>query len=145
MWIKTHRYLVCMEDPQLTTAPPQTKQHTNQDKTRRQSKDKDSTINKTEHQSIRNPTGKPRRARQTAKAPGPHKPINIHASKPEPSQSRKSDPPACNQRGKQSLQSRLGPTTKQAVNYSSIGQHFLKNFLNGGDNTYAQRLYIYIC
>ena len=36
--------------------------HTNQDTTRRQSKDKDSTVNKTEHQSKRNQTGKPRRA-----------------------------------------------------------------------------------
>ena len=31
----------------------------------------DSTVNKTEYRSKRNPTGKPRRARQTAKASGP--------------------------------------------------------------------------
>ena len=42
--------------------------HINQDITRRYSKDKDSTVNKTEHGSKRNPTGKPRWARQTAKA-----------------------------------------------------------------------------
>ena len=53
--------------------------HTNQDTTRRQSKDKDPTANQTEHQSKRNPTGKPRRARQTAKAPGPHHPTNKQA------------------------------------------------------------------
>ena len=41
-------------------------EHTNQDITRRRSKDKDSTVNKTEYQSKRNPTGKPRWARQTA-------------------------------------------------------------------------------
>ena len=40
-------------------------EHINQDITRRQSKDKDSTVNKTEYRSKRNPTGKPRWARQT--------------------------------------------------------------------------------
>ena len=45
--------------------------HTNQDIARRQSKDKDSTANKTEHKSKRNPTGKPRQARQTAKSTRP--------------------------------------------------------------------------
>ena len=44
--------------------------HINQYITRRLSKDKDSTVNKTEYHSKRNPTGKPRWARQTAKAPG---------------------------------------------------------------------------
>ena len=44
--------------------------HINQDITRRLSKDKDSTVNKTEYRSKRNPTGKPRWARQTAKASG---------------------------------------------------------------------------
>ena len=34
--------------------------HINQDKTRRKSKDKDSTVNKTEYRSKRIPTGKPR-------------------------------------------------------------------------------------
>ena len=32
----------------------------------------DSTVNKTEYWSIRNPTGKPRWAQQTAKASGPY-------------------------------------------------------------------------
>ena len=40
------------------------------------SKDKDSTVNKTEYRNKRNPTGKPRRARQTAKASGPYHLIN---------------------------------------------------------------------
>ena len=44
--------------------------HINQDITRRESKDKDSTVNLTEYRSKRNPTGKPRWARQTAKASG---------------------------------------------------------------------------
>ena len=43
-------------------------EHINQDITKRQSKDKESTVNKTEYQSKRNPTVKPRWARQTAKA-----------------------------------------------------------------------------
>ena len=59
--------------------------HTNQDITRRQSKDKDSTANKTEHRSKRNPTGKPRRAQQMAKASGPHHPFNRQVPKSEPS------------------------------------------------------------
>ena len=42
-------------------------EHINQDITRRSSKDKDSTVNKTEYRSKRNPTGKLLRARQTAK------------------------------------------------------------------------------
>ena len=50
--------------------------HINQDITRRQSKDKDSTVNKTEYRRKRNPTGKPRWARQTAKASGPYHLIN---------------------------------------------------------------------
>ena len=50
--------------------------HTNQDTTRRQSKDKDSTANQTEHRSKRNRTGKPWRARQTAKASGPYHLVN---------------------------------------------------------------------
>ena len=47
-----------------------------QDITRRQSKDKDSTVNKTEYRSKRTPTGKPWWARQTAKASGPYHVIN---------------------------------------------------------------------
>ena len=39
----------------------------NQDITMRLSKDKDSTVNKSEYESKRNPTGKPRWAQQTAK------------------------------------------------------------------------------
>ena len=50
--------------------------HINQDKTRRNSKDKDSTVNKTEYQSKINQTGKPQWARQTAKASGPYHLIN---------------------------------------------------------------------
>ena len=42
----------------------------------RKSKDKDSTVNKTEYWSKRNPTGKPWRAQQTAKASGPYNLIN---------------------------------------------------------------------
>ena len=41
-------------------------EHINQDIARRLSKDKDSTVNKTEYLSKRNPTGKPRWAGQTA-------------------------------------------------------------------------------
>ena len=59
-------------------------EHINEDIKRRQSKDKDPTVNKTEHRSNRNPTGKPRRARLTAKAPGPHHPTNRQVPKPEP-------------------------------------------------------------
>ena len=51
-------------------------EHINQDIKRRQSKDKDSTVKKTEYQSKRNPTGKLRWARQTAKASGFYHPIN---------------------------------------------------------------------
>ena len=51
-------------------------EYTNQIMKRRQSKDKDSTVNKTEYGSKRNPTGKPRRARQTAIALGPYHIIN---------------------------------------------------------------------
>ena len=40
-------------------------EHINQDITRRLSKDKDSTVNKIEYRSKRNPTGKPLWARQT--------------------------------------------------------------------------------
>ena len=57
--------------------------HINQD-IRRQSKDKDLTVNKTEHQSKRNPTGKPRRDQQTAKAPGSHHLFNRQVPKLEP-------------------------------------------------------------
>ena len=42
----------------------------------RYNKDNDSTVNKTEYQSKSNPTGKPRWARQTAKAPSPYHLIN---------------------------------------------------------------------
>ena len=51
-------------------------EHINQDITRRKSKDKDSTVNKTEYRSKSNPTGKPQWARQTAKASGPYHLIN---------------------------------------------------------------------
>ena len=51
-------------------------EHINQDITRRLSKDKDSTVNKTQYQSKINPTGKPRCARQAAKASGPYHLIN---------------------------------------------------------------------
>ena len=74
MWIKTYRYLVCMKDPLLINAS--SPKHINQDKSRRKSNDKDSTVNKTEYQSKRNPTGKPWWARQTAKASGPYLLIN---------------------------------------------------------------------
>ena len=50
--------------------------HINQDIKRRYSKDKDSTVNKTEYRSKRNPTGKPQWARQTAKTLGPYHLIN---------------------------------------------------------------------
>ena len=50
--------------------------HINQDITRRQSKDKDPTVNKTEYRSKRNPTGKPWWAQQTANASGPYHLIN---------------------------------------------------------------------
>ena len=51
-------------------------EHINQDVTRRLSKDKDCTVNKTEYRSKRNPTGKPWLAQQTAKASGPYHLIN---------------------------------------------------------------------
>ena len=51
-------------------------EHTDQDIKRRLSKDNDSTVNKTEYRSKRNATGKPRWARQTAKASGPYHLIN---------------------------------------------------------------------
>ena len=51
-------------------------EHINQDIKRRYSQDMDSSVNKTAHQSKRNPTGKPWWARQTAKAPGPYHLIN---------------------------------------------------------------------
>ena len=47
-------------------------EHINQDMKRRKSKDKDSTVNKTEYRSKRNQIGKPRWAQQTAKASGPY-------------------------------------------------------------------------
>ena len=56
MWIKTHRYLVCMKDPNLSMH--HLLEHINQDIKRRYSKDKDSTVNKTEYWSKRNPKGK---------------------------------------------------------------------------------------
>ena len=45
--------------------------HINQDITRRQSKDKDSTVNKTEYRSKRNPTGKPGRPDKQPKHQAP--------------------------------------------------------------------------
>ena len=51
-------------------------EHINLDITRRISKDKDSTVNKTEYRSKINATGKPQWARQTAKAGGPYHLIN---------------------------------------------------------------------
>ena len=51
-------------------------EYINQDIKRRLSIDKDSTVNKTEYWSKRNPTGKPQWARQTAKASGPYHLIN---------------------------------------------------------------------
>ena len=47
-------------------------EHINQDITKRKSKDKDSTVHKTEYWSKRNPTGKPLWAQQTAKVSGPY-------------------------------------------------------------------------
>ena len=44
----------------------------------------------------RKPSGKPRRARQTAKASGPYHLINRNVFKSEPTYSLKSDPLACN-------------------------------------------------
>ena len=95
---------------QQRTIPPE---HTNQDTQRRQSKGP--TANRTEHKRKRNPTGKPWRARQTAKAPGPLHPMNRQAPKPEPPQSLKPYPPTGNQRGKQKLPTATGPTTKHAA------------------------------
>ena len=51
-------------------------EHINQDITRRWSKDKESTVNRTEYWSKGNPTGKPRWARQTAIVSGPYHLIN---------------------------------------------------------------------
>ena len=51
--------------------PNHSPEHTNQDTKRRQSKDKDPTANKTKHRSKRNPTGKPRWARQQPKHQAP--------------------------------------------------------------------------
>ena len=51
-------------------------EHINQDIKSRYSKDKDSTVNKTEYLSKRNPTGKPQWSQQTAKASGPYHLIN---------------------------------------------------------------------
>ena len=51
-------------------------EHIKQDIKTRKSKDKDSTVNTTEYRSKSNPTGKPRWARQTAKASGPYHLIN---------------------------------------------------------------------
>ena len=69
--------LLAQKTPNPTTHHPS--EHTNQDTKRRQSRDKDPTANRTEHQRKRNPTGKPWRARQTAKAPGPHHSTNRQA------------------------------------------------------------------
>ena len=60
-------------------------EHIHQDMKRRLSKDKDSAVNKTEYRSKRNPTGKPRRARQIAKASGLYHLINRLVFKSEPS------------------------------------------------------------
>ena len=54
IWLKTHRYLVCMKDPNLSMR--HLLEHVNQDIKRRYSKDKDSTANKTEYRSKRNQT-----------------------------------------------------------------------------------------
>ena len=52
----------------------------------------------------------------TAKASGPHHPINRQVPSPEPPQSLKPDQPACNQRGKQSCHPRPnGPPSMQSV------------------------------
>ena len=69
MWIKTHRYWFAWKTPNLSMH--HLSEHTNQDITRRWSKDKDSTVSKTEYRSKRNLTGKPRWAQQTAKVSGP--------------------------------------------------------------------------
>ena len=69
MWIKTHRCLVCMKKNNLSMH--HLLEQINQDMKRRYSKDKDSTVNKTEYQSKRNPTGKPRWAWQQPKHQAP--------------------------------------------------------------------------
>ena len=68
MWIKTHRYLVRIKEPYLINAssPRTYKSRYNKELKQR----KGLTVNKTEYQSKRNPTGKPLWARQTAKASG---------------------------------------------------------------------------
>ena len=53
MWIMIHIYLVCKKDQHLLKS-------INQDIKRRLGKDKDSTVNRTEYRSKRNPTDKPR-------------------------------------------------------------------------------------
>ena len=52
MWIKTHKYLVCMEDPNLSMH--HLLEYINQDIERGYGKDKDSTVNKTEYRSKKN-------------------------------------------------------------------------------------------
>ena len=69
MWIKTHRYLARMKDPQPTNASsPKTYKSRY---TRRQIKDKDPTVNKTEYRNKKNPTAKPPWARQQPKHQAP--------------------------------------------------------------------------
>ena len=65
--------------------------HIKQNIKRRNSKDKDSTVNKTKYQSTRNPMGKARWAQQTAKASGPYHLINRYVFKLELSSSLKEE------------------------------------------------------
>ena len=63
MWIKTHRYLVCIKkDPKLSMHHLLI--YINQYISGRKSKDKDSTVNKTEYRSKRSPTGKTQKSPQ---------------------------------------------------------------------------------
>ena len=86
-------------------------EHINQDIKRRYSKDKDSSVNKTEYQSKRNPTGKPWWARQTAKASGLYHLINIVKTAIE-SEVR---PTGVQLKRKAKLPTVIGLTTKHAV------------------------------
>ena len=77
-----------------------------------------------EHRSRRKPTAEPRRAKQQTKKPRP-KPTKTNSPMSGPSLSLTPDPPACNQRGKQSHQPRLGqtPSTQTAALHLCHTQH----------------------
>ena len=84
-------------------------EHINQDIERRNSKDKDSTVNKTEYQSKKNPTGKPQWAGPTVKLSVPYHLINRTVIKSEVR------PAGMQLKRKAKLLTVIGLTTKHAV------------------------------